>query len=258
MKLPGQVAIVTGGNKGIGRAISLGLADEGADVVIAARDMPAAGQVADQIKQKGRRSLSIRTDVTQNEQVEKMMERVLDEFGHIDVLVNNAGIFSMFPVEEITEEEWDRMMMVNVKGVFLCCRAVIKPMVKQSQGKIINISSVAGKIGVPLAAHYCTSKFAVLGLTMSLALELAPHNIRVNAVCPGDINTQMLEKEWQRFGKIKGMIPEEVRRTKLAGIPLRRVGQPEEIAKAVIFLASLDSSYITGQTINVDGGMESH
>ena len=258
MKLIRKVAIVTGGNKGVGRAISLNLAEEGADVVIAARDMQAANEVADQIKQKGRRSFLVKTDVAQNDQVENMVQKVIDEFGKIDVLVNNAGILFMTPAIDITEKEWDEIMQVNAKGVFLCCRSVARHMIKQKQGRIINISSVAGKRGSPLMAHYCASKFAVLGLTMTLALELAPYHINVNAVCPGDIDTNMLRQEWEWFGKIKNMSPQQVKETKLAGIPFHRAGKPEEIARLVTFLASPDADYITGQALNVDGGMENH
>ena len=258
MKLTNKEAIVTGGNKGIGRAISLSLAEEGANVVIAARDMQAASEVANQIKQKGRRSFPVKTDVTQSNQVEQMVQKALDECGKIDILVNNAGILSMAPAVEITEKEWDWMMEVNAKGVFLCCRAVIRQMIKQNQGKIINISSVAGKRGSPLMAHYCASKFAVLGLTMTLALELAPYHINVNAVCPGDIDTHMLKQEWEWFGNIKNMSPQKVKETKLADIPFQRIGKSEEIARVVTFLASPDADYITGQALNVCGGMENH
>lgn len=258
MKLTNKVAIVTGGNKGIGRAISSNLAEEEADIVIAARDMQAASEVVDKIRKRGRRSFSVKTDVTQNDQVERMVQKVIDEFGRIDILVNNAGILSMAPAVDITEKEWDKMMEVNAKGVFLCCSSVARHMIKQKQGKIINISSVAGKRGSPLMAHYCASKFAVLGLTMTLALELAPYHINVNAVCPGDIDTNMLKQEWEWFGEMKNMTSKEVKETKLTGIPFHRIGKPEEIAQVVTFLASPDADYITGQTLNVCGGMENH
>lgn len=258
MKLKDKVAIVTGGNKGIGRAISLNLAEEGADVVVAARDMQAANEVVEKIKGMQRESFSVKTDVRQVDQVNAMVKRVIDEFGRIDILVNNAGILLMTPAVDITEKEWDEIMRVNARGVFLCCRAVAKHMIEQKQGKIINISSVAGKRGSPLMAHYCASKFAVLGLTFTLALELSPYNINVNAVCPGDIDTDMLKQEWEWFGKIQNMSSQEVEENKLSGIPFRRVGKPEDIAKLVTFLASPEADYITGQAINVDGGMENH
>nr|MQY69923.1 SDR family NAD(P)-dependent oxidoreductase [Bacillota bacterium] len=185
-----KIAIVTGAGKGIGRAISLRLAREGADVVIADVDQKGAHKVAEEIKQMGRRSLVLKTDVTKVEDVKNMVEKTIEEFGRIDILVNNAGVSSMAPVVDLEEKEWDVNMNVNAKGQFLCSRAVAKQMTKQKSGKIINNASLAAKRGALFLGHYSASKFAVLGLTYTMAIELAPYNITVNAVCPGIVETE--------------------------------------------------------------------
>jgi len=259
MRLFDKVAIVTGGNKGIGRAISLAFADEGAGVVIAARDMIAAKGVLVEIENKGRQGLAVKTDVSKAEEVDNMVQRCLEKFGKIDILVNNAGIVSVAPIIELDEKEWNLNMDINAKGVFLCCQVVARQMIEQGKhGKIVNVSSLCGKIGCRYLGHYCASKFAVIGFTKTLALELAPYKINVNAVCPGVVETDMLIKEYQSVAKLENTTAEELRKDVLPTIPLGRLSQPEDIAKVVVFLASSDSDYMTGQALNVTGGMETH
>jgi len=259
MRLKDKIAIVTGGNRGIGRAISLAFAKEGANVVIAARDMVAAKEVLIEIENKGRQGLAVKTDVSKAEEVDKMVQRCLEKFGKIDILVNNAGIVSVAPIIELDEKEWDLNMDINAKGVFLCCQVVARQMIKQGGGgKIVNVSSLCGKIGCRYLGHYTASKFAVIGFNKTLALELAPHKINVNAVCPGVVETDMLIKEYQSVAKLENTTAEELRKDVLPTIPLGRLSQPEDVAKVVVFLASSDSDYMTGQALNVTGGMETH
>lgn len=256
MTLRNKIVIVTGGNRGIGRAISLSFAQEGAKVIIAARNETKAREVMDDIKKQGSECLFVRTDVSQSEEIDNLVKATLDEFKRIDILVSNAGIISIAPVVDLQEKEWDKIMEVNAKGVFLCCRAVAKQMIKQKSGKIINVSSRLGKVGVPRYAHYCASKAAVMVFSQTLALELAPYGINVNSVAPGIIETDMQRWEWEWDRKVRGMSSEELKDEALATIPLRRMGTPEDVARVVVFLASADADYLTGQSINVTGGME--
>lgn len=258
MMIPDNIAVVTGASKGIGRAIALRLAKEGAHIVIVDVDTEEGEKVAQIIKEMGRQHLVVKCDVRDVKEVEQMVEKTVDKFGRIDILVNNAGVSSMAPAVELKEEDWDFNMDINAKGQFLCSRAVAKQMIKQRSGKIINNASLAAKRGARFLAHYSASKFAVLGLTYTLALELAPYNITVNAVCPGIVETDMIRREWKWEGEIRGISPEEVRDEYLAEIPLGRLCQPEDVAGVVAFLASKDADYLTGQAINVNGGMESH
>lgn len=256
MKLENKIAIVTGGSGGIGGAISLAFAKEGAKVVIADRNEIKAREVMDDIKKEGGECLFVRTDVSRSGEVDNMVKATLDEFNRIDILVSNAGIVSIAPVVDLQEKDWDDNMNVNAKGVFLCCRAVVKHMIKQKSGKIINLSSRLGKVGVPRYAHYCASKAAVLVFTQALALELAPYGINVNSVAPGVINTDMLIWEWEWDRKERGMSFKELEEEALATIPLRRIGTPDEVANIIVFLASKEADYLTGQSINITGGME--
>ena len=244
MKLKGEAAIVTGGGAGIGRAIALALAGEGAHVAVWDVNGPQAEEVAAVIRQVGRKSMALKADVSIAREVHTAVERVEKEFGRIDILVNNAGICQVIPVDEIEEKDWDRMFAVNVKGVFLCSQAVMKIMMKRKTGKIINLGSVAGKVGgIVSGAHYAASKAAVMCLTKSLAKFLAPHGIRVNAMAPGVIESDMTRMitggDWKNF---------------LATIPLARIGDAKEVGKVAVFLASDDSSYLTGEIIDINGG----
>jgi NAD(P)-dependent dehydrogenase (short-subunit alcohol dehydrogenase family) len=244
MKLSGEVAIVTGGGAGIGRAIALGMAQEGADVAVWDVNGPQAEEMASTIRQMGRKSRGIKVDVSNAQEVYSAVQMVVKEFGRIDILVNNAGICQVTPVDQIEEKDWDRMFAVNVKGVFLCSKAVMGFMMKQKSGKIINLGSLAGKVGgIATGAHYAATKAAVLCFTKSLAKFLGPHGVRVNALAPGVIETDMTRMitggDWRNF---------------LATIPLGRIGDVKEVAKVAVFLASDDSSYLTGETIDINGG----
>jgi 3-oxoacyl-[acyl-carrier protein] reductase len=244
MKLKGEVAIVTGGGAGIGRAIALAMAQEGADVAVWDVNEPQAEEVAAMIRQMGKKSMSFRVDVSLAQEVHAAAQKVGKELGRIDILVNNAGICQVTPLDQIEEKDWDRMFAVNVKGVFLCSQAAMKIMMKQKSGKIINLGSVAGKLGgIASGAHYAASKAAVMCLTKSLARFLGPHGVRVNALAPGVIETDMTRMitggDWRNF---------------LATIPLARIGDVKEVAKVAVFLASDDSSYLTGEIIDINGG----
>lgn len=200
----------------------------------------------------------IKCDVSNSEDVEHMASKAVDYFGKIDILVNNAGISSMAPFVKLTEEDWDTNMNINARGQFLCSKVVAKYMIKQKSGKIINNASLAAKRGARFLAHYSASKFAVLGLTYTMALELAPYNITVNAICPGIVETDMIRREWRWEANLRGISPDEVKDEVLGEIPLGRLCQPEDVAGVVAFLASRDADYLTGQAININGGMESH
>ena len=249
MKLEKKVALVTGGGTGIGRAISLEFADEGADVAISSRKIENLDKVAKEIEEKGRRSLAVSADITVKEQVERMVERVIKEFGQIDILVNNSGTGRRMPIVDIDEEDWDIVMNTNLKGVLFCTQAVAKHMMQRRYGKIINISSTAalGQFSVGSSA-YAASKFAVNGFTKASAFEFGPHGINVNAICPGRILTNIV---------YNNRTPEQVEEFKRVGIEtsvLGRIGEVEDIAHLALFLASDDSSWITGEIIASNGG----
>jgi NAD(P)-dependent dehydrogenase (short-subunit alcohol dehydrogenase family) len=243
LKLKGKVAIVTGAGQGIGRGIALQLAAEGAKVVVSdITDM--AEDLAKEIRQRKQEAFAVKTDVTSVQQAQAMVKAALDRYGRLDILVNNAGIYPQKSLNEMEEKDWDRVMAVNLKGLFNCTKAALPSLQKQG-GSIVNISSIAGAvIGFQSLSHYSASKAGVLGFTRAAALELAPHKIRVNAVAPGAIETPTTQQS---------MTPKLRQQTEQA-IPLKRLGQPEDIAKLVLFLVSEDSSYITGQLIIIDGG----
>lgn len=244
MLLSKKVALVTGASRGIGKAIALEMAREGADIVVNYSSSEAhANEVARSISELGRRALVVRADVSRVDQVEAMRKLVLEKFGGVDILVNNAGIHHHLKSWEIDETEWKRVLNVNLNGVFLCSRAFGPEMRMKRWGRIVNISSIIAFIGTDHEAHYGASKAGVIGLTKSLALELAPYNITVNAIAPGLIETDMTA----------GATPEEKEKA-LELIPLGRIGQPIDIAYTAVFLASDRASFITGQTINVNGG----
>jgi len=272
MTLAGKIALITGGGRGIGRGIALALAQAGADVAIAEVDrvgsaaqhyraatlsgVAAAEHVAGEVRGLGRRAVALAADVTQSAQVAAMLDGVQQQLGGLDILVCNAGVVHVAPVEKLSEEAFDLTMAVNVKGVFLACQAAI-PLLKQRAGScIINIASVAGKNGAPGMAHYCASKFAVVGFTNSLAKELARHGIRANAICPGILRTQMWEylaDELRARGEDKEVAWQRYVQTL---IPLGRPQTAEDIGQLAVYLASAPN--VTGQAINVDGGMELH
>jgi len=243
------VAIVTGGSTGIGRSIALEFAKEGASVVICGRRKTNLEKVAEEINALGKRSLAVATDVSVKSQVQGMVKQTVDSFGSIDILVNNAGIIHAAPLVEVTETEWDEVIDINLKGVFLCMQAVAPYMMKQKHGKIINISSICGRGGaLNDGAPYCASKAGVILLTQVAAWELGQYNINVNNIAPGLVLTPMAGQ-----GKTKEEFAQFHEERKKVTV-LHRVGHPEAIARTTVFLASEDSSFISGQTVPVDGG----
>ncbi len=240
--LEGQVAIVTGGGTGIGRSIALEFAKAGADVVVASRRLPVLERVAEEVRALGRQALAVRTDVTQKADVDNMVKRVEDELGGIDILVNNAAILILTPVLEISEDDWDKTFDVNLKGYYLCSQAVGRRMVERRKGNIINIASDVAFRG---GSSYNISKAGVVNLSRGLARELARYNIRVNAIAPSWVKTEMSE----------AILSDPVAyKEALAAIPLGRIAGPSDIASVALFLASDASRHITGETIVVDGG----
>jgi len=243
--LSGKTALVTGGGTGIGRAIALILARAGADVAIVNRsNIAAAEEVAAEIEKLGRRSLALKADVSNAADAENIVSQVLTSFGRLDILVNNAGTTRDTLLLRMSEEDWDTVIDTNLKGVFLMTKSALKSMVKQRQGKIINISSVMGLIGSAGQTNYCASKAGVIGFTRSLAKEVGARNIQVNAVAPGFIETAMTHA-------LKDDFRDQIQKN----IPAGRLGTVDDIAETVLFLASPSSNYITGQTLTVDGGL---
>lgn len=245
MLLEGKVALVTGASRGIGKAIALLLAENGADVAVNfAGSTAAAEAVAAEIEKMGRKAILVQGDVSQTEVCAEMVDKVVKELGHIDILVNNAGITRDTLLLRMKEEDWDAVLNTNIKGVFNCTKAAVKYMAKQRSGSIVNISSVVALMGNAGQANYAAAKAGILGFTRSVAKEMAARGIRVNAVTPGFIKTDMTS-----------VLSEKVVAAMEASIPLARLGEPEDIAKAVLFLVSDNAAYITGQTLHVDGGM---
>ncbi|MFV8827115.1 3-oxoacyl-[acyl-carrier-protein] reductase [Alkalihalobacterium sp. APHAB7] len=243
--LNGKVALVTGASRGIGKAIALELAQNGAKVAVNyAGSKDKAEAVVSEIVASGGEAFAIQADVADSDAVQSMVKEVISTYGSLDILVNNAGITRDTLVMRMKDEDWDAVLNTNLKGVFLCAKAVTRQMMKQRSGRIINISSVVGVLGNAGQANYVAAKAGVIGLTKSLARELANRNITVNAVAPGFIETDMTDQ-----------LTEEIKESMLNQIPLSKLGQPQEIARVVRFLASEDSSYMTGQTLHVDGGM---
>jgi 3-oxoacyl-[acyl-carrier protein] reductase len=245
MTLKGKFALVTGASRGIGREIALELARQGADVAVNySGSETKANEVVDEIKELGREAFSIQCNVADSESVTHMVKTVIDHFGSLDILVNNAGITRDNLLMRMKESEWDDVINTNLKGVFLCTKAVTRQMMKQRSGRIINIASIVGVSGNPGQANYVAAKAGVIGLTKTTAKELATRGITVNAVAPGFISTDMTDK-----------LTEETKAAMLSQIPLARLGDPKDIAGVTVFLASDASSYMTGQTLHVDGGM---
>ena len=244
MKFAGKVALVTGAARGIGEAIALTLAREGADVVVTDVDLEGAQRVAQEIEGLGRKAKAIQADVSQREAVQRLVSEAVSVFGQIDILVNNAGIIRRGTFVDHSPQDWEKVLSVNLGGTFNCTQEVVPLMIQQGGGKIINISSVVGKMGdLASAPSYGTSKGAINTFTKSLARELAPYGINVNAVAPHAIETDM-SREWS----------EEKRRQIVEAIPLKRLGKPEEVAEVVAFLASDGAGFITGQILDVNGG----
>jgi len=257
--LEGQVAIVTGGGRGIGRAIALRLAREGASLTVADLNLANAQGVVDEIAAAGGQALALRVDVTRKADTEQMVQATVAHFGRLDILVNNAGIGAVAPLLETDEATWDALMNVNAKGVLFCSQAAAHQLIAQGGGgRIINNASGAGKIApgksTPLGA-YAASKHAVVALTKQMGLELSDHGILVNCVCADIVDTDMWDLIDREVARLEGAPVGSVKARAVAGIPLGRIQQPEDVANVVAFLASSDASYMTGQTYNVCGGL---
>ena len=250
---------MTGGGSGIGRAICKALAQEGAHLLVADINEKSAKDTCDELATFGGRYSPTKVDVRSEVEVKRMVDEAVKEFGQIDILCANAGVSTMNWAIDLTEEEWDYNMDVNAKGIFFCCKHVAKQMIKQGRGgKIVNTASMAGKIGASVLAHYCASKFAVVGLTQSLADEFARYKINVNAVCPGFVKTSMQERELVWEAKLRGTTPEAIKQKMIELTPLGRLEEPEDVARLAVFLASPESEFMTGQAINVTGGICKH
>lgn len=244
MKLAGKVAIVTGAAQGIGKEIATTLAQEGADLAVVDVNLEQAEKTAQELAALGRKTLALKVDVSKSAEVDEMVNKILDKFGKIDILVNNAGITRDNLLLRMKEEEWDLVISINLKGTFNCLKAVTRPMIKARSGKIVNIASIIGIAGNAGQANYAASKAGVIALTKSAAKEMASRNVNVNAVAPGFIQTAMTN-----------VLPETVKQEMLKRIPMAKLGEVKDVARAVLFLAGPDSDYITGQVVVVDGGM---
>jgi 3-oxoacyl-[acyl-carrier protein] reductase len=244
MFLKDKVAIITGAGRGIGKEIAKTFAQAGAKVVLADVAVDFLAQTQAELQSLGAELLTVAVDVTKTEQVENLVNKTLDKFKRIDILINNAGITRDALLVRMKEEDWDAVLNINLKGAFLCSRAVAKVMMRQTSGSIVNIASIIGQIGNIGQANYAASKAGIIGLTKTSARELALRGIRVNAIAPGFIATEMTAK-----------LPPEIKDKMLAQIPLGRFGQPEDVAKLALFLSSQEAAYITGQVIRIDGGM---
>jgi meso-butanediol dehydrogenase / (S,S)-butanediol dehydrogenase / diacetyl reductase len=250
--LTGKSALVTGGASGIGRAICRALAFAGARICVADRNAAGAQALAAEL---GKKHAGLACDVTQAASVASAIDGAADRFGQLDIVCANAGISSINPVKDLSEAEWDANFAVNAKGVFLTDQAAVRLWLKARQpGVIVNTASVAGKAGAPLLAHYCASKFAVVGFTQSLAKEVAAHGIRVNCVCPGYVRTAMQEREIKWESGLRGISPEAVLAEYVTLTPMARLQEPEDVADTVLFLASDLSRFVTGEALNVSGG----
>ncbi|MFT4304856.1 MAG: SDR family NAD(P)-dependent oxidoreductase [Candidatus Woesearchaeota archaeon] len=249
MELRNKIAIITGAARGIGRAIAIEFAKEGAKVILSDEDIDNCDLVCDEIKDLGHEAIAYECDVTKKNQIENLTKKTLKKYQKIDILVNAASEEVVKPFFEVTEEEWDKVMDINLKGVFLVSKLIGKKMADQNEGKIISISSIAGEVGFTYTSSFCASKAGVINLTRELALELSEHNINVNSITSGVLPTKITKDILEDRKTKKSLIQ---------NIPIRRMGKPEDIAKAAVFLASDRSSYITGHNLVVDGGWLCH
>ncbi len=284
-RLVGKVAIVTGAGQGIGRGVALRLAQEGARVVVAEYKLANGTETADLITAAGGEAIALAVDIADAASSRQLVGQVVERFGAVNILVNNAGVAQTKPFLDLTEDDWDQVLDVNQRGMFFCLQAVATQMVQQipeaerssgladvvsmkprsaaagdapvqNRGKIVNLSSIAGRRGRPLQTHYAASKASVISITQSAAMALAPYNITVNAVCPGIVPTAMWQQIDADRARLFGSQPGEAMNAFVNTIPLRRAGRPEDIAAAIAFFCSADADYITGQALNVDGGYE--
>jgi NAD(P)-dependent dehydrogenase (short-subunit alcohol dehydrogenase family) len=259
LDLAEKIAIVTGGGGDLGRAIVLALAEEGVYVTVADSNQEAAQSVANEVSQQGGTAIAVQVDVTKSDQVKAMVQETVNQLGSVDILVNNAGILGpQKPIVELNEDGWDAVVDVNLKGTFLCSKAVLPLMIAKTYGKIVNISSVAGKTGEPFAAVYSATKAAVINLTQGLALEVARYKINVNSVCPAGLNNLMSEAVFAERSLYLGITPAEAREQFLSSFPMPIPLTVDDVAKTVVFLSSDVSVQITGEAVNVTGGVEVH
>jgi NAD(P)-dependent dehydrogenase (short-subunit alcohol dehydrogenase family) len=257
MKLDGQVAIVVGSARGIGEAIAHTFAQEGASIVLVDLEKmkPQLDEVAQAINRKGGKAMAFVADCTDDRQVNQMVDQTVRRLGRIDILINSAGFRGpLVPVQEISEQEWDSVLAVNLKAVFLCCKAVLKVMVKQQSGSIVSISGTAGKEGMALRGSLCAAKWGLLGLTQTIAKEAGPYGIRANIICPGGMDEPDLRVMYAERARGLGMEFSDLEKSVLELTPLRKYAKHDEVAKAALFLASSDSSHTTGESLNVSGG----
>jgi len=257
MKLAGQVAIIVGSGRGIGEAIARTFAQEGAAIVLVdlAKMKSELESIAQEINQKGGKAVALVADCTDDNQVKKMVDETVKRWGKIDILVNSAGLRGpLVPVQDISEEEWDTVLDINLKAVFLCCRAVLKIMMQQKSGSIVSISGTAGKEGMALRGSLCAAKWGLLGLTQTIAKEAGPYGIRANVICPGGMDEPELREMYAERAKGLGMEFSQLEKSVLELTPLRKYAKHGEVAKAALFLASSDSSHTTGESLNVSGG----
>lgn len=261
MKLEGQVAVVVGGARGIGEAIACTFAREGARVALVdlEKARPQLDGVVRGVTQQGGDAVAMTADATDESQVNRMVADVLRRWGRLDVLVNSVGFRGpMVPVHEITEAEWDAVLDVNLKAVFLCCKAALKPMMQRKRGSIVSISGTAGREGMALRGSLCAAKWGLLGLTQTIAKEAGPSGVRANIICPGGMDEADLREMYRDRAKGMGMSFEELEKSVLQQTPLRKYARHDEVAKAALFLASDDSSHTTGEALNVSGGRLMH
>lgn len=261
MRLQNKFAVIIGGVVGIGGAISRRLGKEGCNLFISYHgdsEKKEVDKLEEELKKNKIKYYFENLDVLKKEQIKAFFNKLKETTPVLDIAINNAGVSTKNHFIDLTEEEWDFVMDVNAKGMFLCCQEEARIMIKQNFGKIINTASLASKAGAVYLAHYSASKYAVLGLTFTMAKELAQYNINVNAVCPGIVLTDMIEREWDWESKLCGLEKEKVIERTINKIPLGRFATPDDVANMFYFLASKDSDYITGQAFNVDGGMENH
>jgi acetoin reductase-like protein len=255
MQFQERVAIITGAASGMGRAMALAFAKEGATVVVADLNEEGAQKVVDEIESAGGAGLALRLDVSKSEESHAVVAQVVERYGRLDILVNNAGIGLIKEVWETTQDEWDRIFAVNVRGLFFMAQAAAEPMRRQRSGRIINLASIAGRRGEALVAAYCASKAAVININQSLALALAPYGVNVNAMAPGVVDTPYWKEVDKQFGAITGKAEGETFRDVASQIPLGRTSVPDDVVPLALFLAGPGADYITAQTYNVEGGM---